>query len=81
MGNVLTALAVVLLALSVMGYDRRIRKLEKHMKDLLDLLGVVELRCPECADRKECPTAGTGVCFPCEHFRKEDPDGQPTKDL
>lgn len=71
MGNVLTALAVVLLYLSVIGYDRRIRKLEKRVNELVDLLCIVEYRCPDCADQKECPAANTGVSFPCEHFRKE----------
>ena len=81
MANALSALACVLLSVSVILYDHRIRKLENQMRELKDLLCIVEYRCPDCAEQAKCPAANTGVSFPCEYFRKEDPDGQPTKDL
>lgn len=76
MGNELIALAVVLLATSMIMYDRRIRKLEKQLKELVeDLLGPTEYRCPSCTEWTKCPAASTAVSYPCKYFKRRDADG------
>lgn len=72
MGSALTALAMVLLAISVLMHENRIRKAENQLKQW----ELPEDRCRECADRESCPAAFTGVIYPCEHFRKEDKNGE-----
>lgn len=71
MGNVLTALAVILAAVAILMHDGRLVKLEKQIKEL----DIPEYRCQRCTDRESCPAAGTGVYYPCEHFKEEDEDG------
>lgn len=71
MVNVLTTLAVVMAVVCILIHDSRLTKLEKQIKDL----DIKEYRCAICAELKSCPAAGTGVCYPCEHFKEENKDG------
>ena len=75
MSNVLTALAVILIAINQISLIKQQNKQNKRIDQLIELLCITEYRCIECAERMSCPAANTGVSFPCEHFRKEDPDG------
>lgn len=31
-----------------------------------------EYRCCSCADHRDCPACGSGVCYPCPYFRGSD---------
>ena len=39
---------------------------------LNNLAAVPEYRCGSCVDAENCLAAGTGVCYPCPYYEKQD---------
>ena len=80
--DLLTTIAVVLLACSnimtcckVSEQEKRIKQLEVFRDTLLESIEEkhksYEL-CGMCASKEDCPAAFTGVAYPCEHVRMEE---------
>lgn len=75
MATTLTAASTILLATIVLRLIGKIYDLETRIKILEKIAIETEYRCPKCNIKDQCPAAFTGVAYPCEHFEKEDADG------
>lgn len=83
-GNItMEAVIAAMVVIAALVYNAMLRiqilKLKDRVENLEELVGIPESRCSECADRETCPAAYTGVCYPCEHFRKEDSNEETRK--
>ena len=68
-------LGILILPIVILRFIVKEFKLERRIKLLEHIIINEEHRCWKCTKQENCPAAFTGVAYPCEHFEKEDSDG------